>query len=74
MRKLINRLRPEYIVKLDEVKVKYPASFNSINKALNTEVIYGDLTISEAYNLSQFLTNSKHGIEYLNTILFEPLN
>ena len=74
MKKLINRLKPEYLVKLDEVKVKYPRVFNSINNALNTEVIYGDLTIMDAYNLSKFLTDSKHGIEYLNTILFEPLN
>ena len=74
MKKLIDRLRPEYLIKLDEVKIKYPSSFNNINKALNTEVIYGDLTIMDAYNLSKFLTNSKHGIEYLNTILFEPVN
>tara|TARA_B110000240_G_scaffold175567_1_gene202860 strand:- start:93 stop:317 length:225 start_codon:yes stop_codon:yes gene_type:complete len=74
MKKLIDRLRPEYLIKLDEVKIKYPSSFNNINKALSREVIYGDLTIMDAYNLSQFLTNSKHGIEYLNTILFEPLN
>ena len=74
MKKLINRLKPEYLIKLDEVKIKYPSSFNNINKALSREVIYGDLTIMDAYNLSQFLTNSKHGIEYLNTILFEPLN
>tara|TARA_R110001606_G_scaffold134921_1_gene271682 strand:- start:318 stop:542 length:225 start_codon:yes stop_codon:yes gene_type:complete len=74
MRKLINRLKPEYLVKLDEVKVKYPSIFNSINNALNTEVIYGDLKVMDAYNLSQFLTDSEHGIEYLNNILFEPLN
>tara|TARA_R110000787_G_scaffold103740_2_gene210355 strand:- start:613 stop:837 length:225 start_codon:yes stop_codon:yes gene_type:complete len=74
MKKLINRLKPEYLVKLDEVKIKYPTSFNNINKALSREVIYGDLTIMDAYNLSKFLTDSKHGIEYLNTILFEPLN
>ena len=74
MKKLIDRLRPEYLIKLDEVKIKYPSSFNNINKALSREVIYGDLTIMDAYNLSQFLTNSKHGIEYLNAILFEPLN
>ena len=74
MKKLINRLKPKYLVKLDEIKVKYPTIFNSITKALNREVIYGDLTIMEAYNLSQFLTNSKLGIEYLNSILFEPLN
>jgi len=74
MKKLINRLKPEYLVKLVEVKIKYPRAFNNINKALSREVIYGDLTIMDAYNLSQFLTNSKLGIEYLNSILFEPLN
>mgnify|MGYP001436191886 CR=1 FL=1 len=47
MRKLIDRLKPEYKVKLAEVQSKYPAIFERTMIALNEEVIYGDLKVYE---------------------------
>tara|TARA_R110000744_G_scaffold39635_2_gene90135 strand:+ start:1047 stop:1271 length:225 start_codon:yes stop_codon:yes gene_type:complete len=73
MRKLIDRLKPEYKVKLAEVENKYPAIFERTMMALNTEVIYGDLKVYDAYNLAQFLTDYTHKIDDLNSVLFEPL-
>lgn len=74
MRKLIDRLKPEYKAKLKEVEAKYPAIFERTTIALNTEVIYGDLKVYDAYNLAAFLTDYEHKIHDLNAILFEPLN
>lgn len=74
MRKLIDRLKPEYKVKLKEVEAKYPAIFQRTMIALKSEVIYGDLRVYDAHNLAQFLTDYTHRIDDLNSVLFEPLN
>ena len=73
MIKLIDRLKPEYKLKLKEVESKYPLVFERTLIALNTEVIYGDLKVYDAYNLASFLTDYSHKIDDLNSVLFNPL-
>ena len=73
MIKLIDRLKPEYKLKLKEVESKYPLVFERTLIALNNEVIYGDLKVYDAYNLASFLTDYSHKIDDLNSVLFNPL-
>lgn len=73
MRKLINRLKPFYLAKLEEIKDIYPYAHKNISRILNTEVIYGDVKVSDAMTLTHYLTNDTVDIHSLNSELFNPL-
>lgn len=73
MDSLLTRLKPFYIAKLEEVKDKYPSTYRNILEVLSTEVIYGDVKISDAMSLAHYLTNDTIDIHYLNTELFKPI-
>jgi|TARA_R110001606_G_C15069191_1_gene615799 hypothetical protein len=70
---LLNRLKPFYIAKLEEVKDKYPSTYRNLLAVLSTEVIYGDVKVSDAMSLAHFLTDDTIDMYALNTELFNPL-
>ena len=70
---LLNRLKPFYIAKLEEVKDKYPSTYRNLFTVLSTEVIYGDVKVSDAMSLAHFLTNDTTDMYALNAELFKPL-
>lgn len=45
MRNLYERLKPEYKAKLDEIKDKYPNTYEDIDYKLKTNRFYTELTI-----------------------------
>ena len=70
---LLNRLKPFYIAKLEEVKDKYPSTYRNLLDVLSTEVIYGDIKVSDAMSLAHFLTADTIDMHALNSELFNPL-
>ena len=73
MRILLNRLKPFYLAKLEEVKNEYPYTYKSLLLVLSTEVIYGDVRVSDAMSLAHYLTNDTVDMYSLNSELFNPL-
>ena len=72
MKKLIDRLRPEYLIKLDEVKDKHPYTYNAMVLDLTSHYVYGDLTVGSAMSLCTFLTNNSENLYSLNSEIFKP--
>ena len=70
---LLNRLKPFYIAKLEEVKDKYPSTYRNLLEVLSKEVIYGDVKVSDAMSLAHFLTADTIDMHALNSELFNPL-
>jgi len=70
---LLNRLKPFYKAKLDELNNTYPYTYRRLSKVLHTEVIYGDVRVSDAMSLAHYLTNDTVDIHSLNSELFNPL-
>lgn len=53
--KLLERLKPEYLKKLESVKIDFPASAEKIIKSLeNNQSVFG-LTLDEASSICTFL-------------------
>lgn len=53
--KLLERLKPEYLKKLESVKIDFPASAQKIIKSLeNNQSVFG-LTLDEASSICTFL-------------------
>jgi len=73
MKILLNRLKPFYIAKLEEVKDKYPSTYRNLLEVLSKEVIYGDVKVSDAMSLAHFLTADTIDMHALNSELFNPL-
>tara|TARA_R110000803_G_scaffold57536_1_gene115462 strand:+ start:706 stop:936 length:231 start_codon:yes stop_codon:yes gene_type:complete len=70
---LLNRLKPFYIAKLEEVKDEHPYTYKVIIRDLTNQYIYGDLTVSSAMTLCTFLTNNSVDLYSLNSEIFNPL-
>ena len=73
MKILLNRLKPFYIAKLEEVKDKYPSTYRNLLEVLSKEVIYGDVKVSDAMSLAHYLTHDTVDMYALNSELFNPL-
>lgn len=72
--KLIDRLRPEYRVRLNKALIDYPSTMQRTLEALQTEVIYSDLRFIDIINLCNHVANEKDRYNsYLNTTLFKEL-
>tara|TARA_R100000655_G_C3000062_1_gene194257 strand:+ start:9287 stop:9520 length:234 start_codon:yes stop_codon:yes gene_type:complete len=67
----MKRLKPEYRVKLQLCNREYPHLLKRTIEALNEKVIYGDLKVTDAYNLSAFLTDHAVNIHDLNDVIFD---
>jgi hypothetical protein len=52
---LLDRLKPEYRVKLDSIKKRYPSTYKSIIKSLKDNNFYTELKVGEATSLLQHL-------------------
>jgi len=70
---LLNRLKPFYLAKLEEVKNEYPSTYRNLLAVLSKEVIYGDVRVSDAMSLAHYLTNDTVDMYALNSELFNPL-
>ena len=51
---LLNRLKPEYLIKLEAVKDKHPYTYNAMVQDLTNQYVYGDLTVGSAMTLCTF--------------------
>ena len=73
MEVLLNRLKPEYLIKLEAVKDKHPYTYNAIVHDLSTHYVYGDLTVGSAMTLCTSLTNNSENLYSVNSEIFKPL-
>ncbi len=64
---LLDRLKPEYIVKLGSIEKQYPATFECITTSLRDNEFYTELTISDVISLFSHL-NLDLNISNLNTL------
>jgi hypothetical protein len=64
---LLDRLKPEFIVKLDSIEQQYPATFKCITTSLRDNEYYTELTISDVISLFSHL-NLDLNISNLNTL------
>ena len=64
---LLDRLKPEFIVKLGSIEQKYPATFECITTSLRDNEFYTELKISDVISLFSHL-NLDLNISNLNTL------
>ena len=69
---LLNRLKPEYLIKLEAVKDDHPYTYKVMVRDLTNQYIYGDLTVGSAMTLCTFLTNNSENLYSLNSEIFKP--
>jgi hypothetical protein len=74
MEKLIDRLKPEYKLRLNKAIIDYPYTMDRTLKALQTEYLYSDLRFMDIINLCIYVAKEEDRQNtHLNTILFNDL-
>ncbi len=60
---LLEKMKPEYLDRLQQVKAEYPSTYDTFIQALNDNYSWGDLKVTTASHLISFIYTAKEQIQ-----------